>query len=180
MTTIRIRNDKKQRTVHKARNQRTVDVTFAPGYILRDTHTDSPKRVRFGKTRGYYGRTYLTGEHGPFRSRTEAVRRTREEHARQTGSIGRRIDILLSESGDLPVRSTKRPLYLSDIICFVKLVRTNPHKRVRVYSSDGFVPNSYHYRCDIQYIEKAKDGGVFFGWAGARRPRGSGSTQIVQ
>lgn len=69
----------------------------------------------------------------------------------------------------------------------VRLVLKNLHKakrRIRVYSDAGFVPNSYKWRCDIQYVEanKAPDGKwhIFTGWTGAQRRQGSGSLFVIQ
>ena len=74
--------------------------------------------------------------------------------------------------------STKRPLSVKDIELFCKLAKDNPHKRVRVYSDWGFVPNSYKYRCDIEYIERYK-GKITSGLTGAQRPRGDGPHAVV-
>jgi hypothetical protein len=55
-------------------------------------------------------------------------------------------------------------------------------KRVRVYSSDGFVPNSYKWRCGIQYCEVRRDEGkliVRTGWSSAQRSHGAGSLVVV-
>ena len=57
-------------------------------------------------------------------------------------------------------------------------------RRVRVYAGSGFVPNSYRWRCLIQYVEVTiKDGRATFittAWTGAQRPRGQGSLVVVQ
>lgn len=57
-------------------------------------------------------------------------------------------------------------------------------RRVRVYSGAGFVPNSYKWRCLIQYVELTiKDGrvtGITTSWTGAQRPQGQGSLVVVQ
>jgi hypothetical protein len=57
-------------------------------------------------------------------------------------------------------------------------------KRVRVYSSAGFVPNSYRNKCLIQYVEAAlhEDGEWRFstGWTGAQRKRGWATRVVVQ
>lgn len=58
-------------------------------------------------------------------------------------------------------------------------------RRVRVYSGAGFVPNSYRWRCQIQYVElTVAPGGritsVYTGWTGAQRANGAGSLIVVQ
>lgn len=57
-------------------------------------------------------------------------------------------------------------------------------RRVRVYAGAGFVPNSYKWRCLIQYVEVTiKDGrpvSILTSWTGAQRPRGQGSLVVVQ
>lgn len=56
-------------------------------------------------------------------------------------------------------------------------------RRVRVYSSWGFVPNSYRSRCQIQYIEADLVDGVWritTGWTGAQRSGGSATRVVVQ
>lgn len=57
-------------------------------------------------------------------------------------------------------------------------------KRVRVYAGAGFVPNSYKYRCEIQFIELRVNNGrvvdIGTGWTGAQRSRGAGSLIVVQ
>jgi len=57
-------------------------------------------------------------------------------------------------------------------------------RRVRVYAGSGFVPNSYKWKCLIQYVEATiKDGRVVSittAWTGAQRPRGQGSLVVVQ
>lgn len=69
----------------------------------------------------------------------------------------------------------------------VRLVLQNLKKakrRIRAYSDDGFVPNSYRWKCSIQYIEATKnpDGSwrIYSGWTGAQRPRGQGNLFVVQ
>jgi hypothetical protein len=57
-------------------------------------------------------------------------------------------------------------------------------RRVRVYSTAGFVPNSYRYRCEIQYVEINKDSdgriAIYTGWTGAQRSNARGSLIVVQ
>ena len=71
--------------------------------------------------------------------------------------------------------STKRELWPADIDTFLKVCEATPTgKTVRVYSSDGFVPNSYKWRCEIEWIERGKDGHITTGWSGAQRSYGDG------
>lgn len=57
-------------------------------------------------------------------------------------------------------------------------------RRVRVYAGSGFVPNSYKWTCQIQYIEVLVTDGkvtrIYQNWTGAQRPRGQGSLVVVQ
>lgn len=57
-------------------------------------------------------------------------------------------------------------------------------RRVRVYAGAGFVPNSYKWRCRIQYVEVVVQDGratlITTAWTGAQRPRGQGSLVVVQ
>lgn len=82
-----------------------------------------------------------------------------------------------------PSKSTARSCNWDDVRTALR-ESTAAKRRVRVYSAAGFVPNSYRYRCEIQYIEisKAVDGRltVWSGWTGAQRSRGQGSLIVVQ
>lgn len=57
-------------------------------------------------------------------------------------------------------------------------------KRVRVYSSWGFVPNSYKYRAEIQFVEaEIDDDGDWVWtvkWGRAQRSNGRGDTVVVR
>lgn len=83
---------------------------------------------------------------------------------------------------------TRRPIDRDDIrIAIRTAIRISKtreaKKRVRIYSDMGFVPSSYKWRCEIQYVEcnRHEDGWkVSVGWTGAQRPRGSGSLIVVQ
>jgi len=67
-----------------------------------------------------------------------------------------------------------------DAIDFSKVAK----KHVRIYSRDGFVPNSYKYACWIQAVDgnKRPDGEWEFRlmWTGAQRSHGAGKLQVVQ
>lgn len=76
-------------------------------------------------------------------------------------------------------RRTWRGLSMDDIELFCKLVRNNPHKRVRVYSHMGFVPNAYRYPCAIEWIERTKEGRIRISGGSAQRPCGDGPHAIV-
>jgi len=89
---------------------------------------------------------------------------------------------LRSELGK-PGLSTLRACSVSDIfLCIRKTAEAK--RRVRIYSDDRFVPNSYKYRCLIQYVEavKSEEGGwtVRTGWTSAQRSSGKGSMVVVQ
>ena len=87
---------------------------------------------------------------------------------------------LIRNIKDRPQKSTERGLTDDDLRRFVQLQARNKGKRVRVYSSWGFVPNSYRYRCDIQWIETADNEKSYrVGWSGAQRSGGSGAQCVV-
>lgn len=53
---------------------------------------------------------------------------------------------------------------------------------IRVYSREGFVPNSYKYRCDIRYFEaNRKEGKLVIGasYGDAKRSHGNGALVTV-
>lgn len=75
---------------------------------------------------------------------------------------------------------TRRAIDRDDIRTAIRSAK-QAKRRVRVYSSAGFVPNSYRGRCEIQYVEvDVASGRCFTGWTGAQRPRGNGSLVVVQ
>lgn len=70
---------------------------------------------------------------------------------------------------------TRRGLTSDDVTLFIECVRTFHRKTVRVYSSMGFVPNSYKGRCVIEHISRdGKTGRISIGWSGASRSFGAG------
>ena len=76
-----------------------------------------------------------------------------------------------------PVRQTARPLMPEDLDLFLSLCDASEHdgKRIRVYSGLGFVARSYRWPCEIQYIERDRDGErVRVAWTGAQRAYGDG------
>lgn len=83
-----------------------------------------------------------------------------------------------------PVQSTRRGCDWSRVRVALRTAATNPDaRRVRVYSGAGFVPNSYRWRCQIQYIEvqRTPEGlRVSTGWTGAQRSNARGSLVVVQ
>lgn len=52
-----------------------------------------------------------------------------------------------------------RILHPGDVKNFVELINnaTPEQKTIRVYSSDGFVPKSYKYRCAISYLQATRN-----------------------
>lgn len=77
-------------------------------------------------------------------------------------------------------KATARAIDRDDVRKAIRLAR-EAKRRVRVYSSAGFVPNAYRYRCQIQFVEvDVPTGRVFTGWTGAQRPRGAGALVVVQ
>ena len=84
----------------------------------------------------------------------------------------------------VPAKSTKtaRAIDRDDVRIAIRKA-AEAKKRVRVYSSAGFVPNSYRYTCRIQYVEgiKTEDGWRFStGWTGAQRANAAGQLVVVQ
>ena len=83
-----------------------------------------------------------------------------------------------------PVQSTRRGCDWSRVRVALRAAVTNPDaRRVRVYSGAGFVPNSYRWRCQIQYVEvqRTPEGlRVSTGWTGAQRSNARGSLVVVQ
>lgn len=79
-------------------------------------------------------------------------------------------------------KSTARALQREDIRTAIRKI-AEAKRRVRVYSREGFVPNSYRYTCRIQYVEAVKTGDgwrVYTGWTGAQRSGANGSLVVVQ
>lgn len=78
-----------------------------------------------------------------------------------------------------------RILRPADVAQFVELVNnaTPEQHTIRVYSSDGFVPNSYKYRADISYLQATRlESGEFQIGAGtvdAKRSHGNGSLVTI-
>lgn len=80
-----------------------------------------------------------------------------------------------------------RVLNQGDVDRFVELVNENANnpqiRTIRVYSSQGFVPNSYKYRADISCLEATRqENGEFKCGAltvNAKRPHGSGALVTI-
>ena len=83
-----------------------------------------------------------------------------------------------------PIQSTRRGCDWSRVRVALRAALSNPDaKRVRVYSGAGFVPNSYRWRCTIQYVEvtRTPEGlNVSTGWSGAQRSGARGSLIVVR
>ncbi len=82
-------------------------------------------------------------------------------------------------------RRRTRILYTGDIRDLLDAIDQNPSaNRVRSYSADGFVPNSYDYPAEISYCEgnRNEDGtwNIVVGTTGAKRSRGEGSLLVIQ
>jgi hypothetical protein len=81
-----------------------------------------------------------------------------------------------------PGLSTRRAISADEVQeAFAALPQAK--KRVRVYSAQGFVPNSYRSRCLIQYVEAFLDEGEWkfvTGWTGAQRSRGAANRIVIQ
>ena len=89
------------------------------------------------------------------------------------------VESILDAARRLEGRARKRCLSVGDAQAFLDLRSGNPGKRVRVYSSQGFVANSYGYRADITFVACGPNGTVVVNRTGAARPHGRGSLQVV-
>lgn len=89
----------------------------------------------------------------------------------------------LSASFGKPGLSTRRAISADEVQEAIAAL-PNAKKRVRVYSEQGFVPNSYRSKCLIQYVEAWRDEtGEWVwvtGWTGAQRSRGHGTRVVIQ
>ena len=90
----------------------------------------------------------------------------------QEATRWRRAEILCRYAGAGDGKSTDRALSPDDITLFIRTVRAHPGAKVRVYSSWGFVPNSYKWPCKIRWIERGKFGAIVTGWGSAQRKGG--------
>ena len=83
-----------------------------------------------------------------------------------------------------PVLSTARGCDWSRVRVALRTAFANPTaKRIRVYSGAGFVPNSYRWRCMIQFVEvhRTPEGlRVSTNWTGAQRSGARGSLVVVK
>jgi hypothetical protein len=88
----------------------------------------------------------------------------------------------LSASFGKPGLSTRRAVSETEVSEAIAALPTAA-KRVRVYSEQGFVPNSYSNRCLIQYVEANLIDGEWVwstGWTSAQRSRGQSSRIVAQ
>lgn len=91
----------------------------------------------------------------------------------------------LAEAKRVNGRKRVRFLRSTDVKDLFDAIDANPNKkRVRSYSADGFVANSYDYPAEIVYCEgtKQEDGAwhIVVAETGAKRPRGEGSLLVIQ
>ena len=67
---------------------------------------------------------------------------------------------------------------------FDAIADRSPKKRVRVYSAAGFVPNSYRYDCQIQFVEATRtaddDWAWSVHWGRAQRANARAARKVVQ
>lgn len=74
---------------------------------------------------------------------------------------------------------THRHLTFDDLLSFCTAVTNYPAaKRIRRYSSLGFVPNSYKYRCNIQYVE-LQGNTITVTYTDAKRSHGKGNLLVI-
>jgi len=86
---------------------------------------------------------------------------------------------ILQAAKTIEGKRRQRTLTESDAADFLQLAAENPGCRVRVYSAQGFVSNSYKYRAPITYVEREADGIVIVRETDAKRSNGTGSTRVV-
>lgn len=91
------------------------------------------------------------------------------------------ITALTAEFGK-PNLSTKRAISADEVrAAFAAIPQAK--RRIRVYSNQGFVPNSYRSKCQIQYVQADLIDGEWkwtTGWTNAQRSRSAGSLVVVQ
>lgn len=91
------------------------------------------------------------------------------------------ITALTAEFGK-PNLSTKRAIGADEVrTAFAAIPQAK--RRIRVYSNQGFVPNSYRNKCQIQYVQADLMDGEWkwsTGWTNAQRSRSAGSLVVVQ
>ena len=88
----------------------------------------------------------------------------------------------LSHEFGKPGLSTKRAITAEEVRTALEVL-PEAKNRVRVYSGQGFVPNSYRNKCQIQYLQGDFVDGEWkwhTGWSNAQRCRASGSIVVVQ
>lgn len=88
----------------------------------------------------------------------------------------------LSHEFGKPGLSTKRAITAEEVRKALEVL-PKAKSRVRVYSGQGFVPNSYRNKCQIQYLQGDFIDGEWkwhTGWSNAQRTRASGSIVVVQ
>ena len=81
-----------------------------------------------------------------------------------------------------PTSSTMRKVGEQEIKTLIKTLK-KAKKRVRIYSSEGFVPNSYKWPCRIEYIEAIISAGEWHlkkGHTSAQRSYGQGNLLVIQ
>lgn len=81
-------------------------------------------------------------------------------------------------------RRKRRTLTTSDVDRAEALAES-ARTYVRVYSRDGFVPNAYKYRAEIQYVQgmRASPGEPWawsVSWTGAHRSYGAGMLEVTR
>lgn len=81
--------------------------------------------------------------------------------------------------------ATRRSIDAQEIgEAFDAIEASRPKKRVRVYSAAGFVPNSYRYDCQIQFVEATRtdddDWAWSVHWGRAQRANARAARKVVQ
>ena len=84
---------------------------------------------------------------------------------------------IIAKYADNPA-TIKRHVNGHEAAHLIATINANPQAtRIRVYSSAGFVPNSYRYPCPIQWIEAVRTDNIWtvtMGTGDAKRPGGNG------
>jgi hypothetical protein len=92
-----------------------------------------------------------------------------------------RKDLRSIRSNLRPTKKTARTISWVDVQKAVRAAK-NAKTRVRIYSQDGFVPNSYKWRCQIQWCEVSRVDGTLnirTGWSPAQRSNAAGNLFVV-
>jgi len=90
-----------------------------------------------------------------------------------------RRSVVLSAAAAIEGQARRRTLSEDDVALFFRLCHKHPFCRVRVYSGDGYVPNSYKGAAYITWVERTASGVLRIGRSGAHRAGGVGPQYTI-